>query len=288
MALPQPDDQTSANAGATGKQLGDTTFTKVFVGGLAWETQSDTMRLYFQQFGEIVEAVVITDKNTGRSKGYGFVTFREAESARRACADATPIIDGRRANCNLASLGLAARPRSPFLQGTLFRPSSIPIPTSLPTPTYNNWPAPTHSHPGAFVYQQPFLAYPPVCHYGYPSYSIDYTCPQVGYPHSTPCAQPLPAYSSVRPSYGVQGAHLQYGTAGARVSASVISTAPQQYRPEGLQAIPTIANSSGLVLAQPAAVTLGLIHVPTQSFAPPPPAHAPQLFSVGQTEQAVN
>ncbi|XP_021717783.1 RNA-binding protein 38 isoform X2 [Chenopodium quinoa] len=89
-------------------QFGDTTYTKVFVGGLAWETQSETMRRYFEHFGEILEAVVITDKNTGRSKGYGFVTFRDPESARRACADPTPIIDGRRANCNLASLG---RPR---------------------------------------------------------------------------------------------------------------------------------------------------------------------------------
>lgn len=53
----------------------DTKMTKIFVGGLAWETQRDTMRRYFEQFGEIVEAVVITDKNTGRSKGYGFVCF---------------------------------------------------------------------------------------------------------------------------------------------------------------------------------------------------------------------
>ena len=54
--------------------FGDTTYRKVFVGGLAWETQSETMRRYFEHFGEILEAVVITDKNTGRSKGYGFVS----------------------------------------------------------------------------------------------------------------------------------------------------------------------------------------------------------------------
>lgn len=54
--------------------FGDTTLTKVFVGGLAWETKSETMRNYFEQFGEILEAVVINDKNTGRSKGYGFVS----------------------------------------------------------------------------------------------------------------------------------------------------------------------------------------------------------------------
>jgi RNA recognition motif-containing protein len=54
-------------------QFGDTTFTKVFVGGLAWETPTDEMRTYFEQFGDILEAVIITDKNTGKSKGYGFV-----------------------------------------------------------------------------------------------------------------------------------------------------------------------------------------------------------------------
>uniref|UniRef100_M4DGW5 RRM domain-containing protein n=1 Tax=Brassica campestris TaxID=3711 RepID=M4DGW5_BRACM len=52
--------------------FGDTTFTKVFVGGLAWETQSEALRRHFEQFGDILEAVVIADKNTGRSKGYGF------------------------------------------------------------------------------------------------------------------------------------------------------------------------------------------------------------------------
>ncbi|GFQ05790.1 RNA-binding protein 38 [Phtheirospermum japonicum] len=101
-----------------GGQFGDTTYTKVFVGGLAWETQKDTMKNYFEQFGDILEAVVITDKTTGRSKGYGFVTFREADAAMRACVDATPVIDGRRANCNLASLGVQrSKPSTPKHQG---------------------------------------------------------------------------------------------------------------------------------------------------------------------------
>ncbi|KAL4282794.1 hypothetical protein GQ457_16G017530 [Hibiscus cannabinus] len=94
--------------------FGDTTFTKVFVGGLPWETPTEEMRRYFQQFGEILEAVVITDKITGKSKGYGFVTFRDPDSARRACADPNPVIDGRRANCNIASFG---RPRPSQPQG---------------------------------------------------------------------------------------------------------------------------------------------------------------------------
>ena len=44
------------------------------------------------------------------------MTFRDPESARRACSDPTPIIDGRRANCNLASLG---RPRPPISYGII-------------------------------------------------------------------------------------------------------------------------------------------------------------------------
>ncbi|KAK6938145.1 RNA recognition motif domain [Dillenia turbinata] len=95
-------------------QFGDTTFTKVFVGGLAWETPTEEMRRYFEQFGDILEAVIITDRTTGKSKGYGFVTFRDPESARRACADPNPMIYGRRANCNIASLG---RPRPSPLGG---------------------------------------------------------------------------------------------------------------------------------------------------------------------------
>ncbi|GMP22763.1 hypothetical protein CsSME_00000638 [Camellia sinensis var. sinensis] len=76
-------------------QFGDTTMTKVFVGGLAWETPKEALRDHFDVYGEILEAVIISDKITGRSKGYGFVTFKEAEAAKKACEEATPIINGR-------------------------------------------------------------------------------------------------------------------------------------------------------------------------------------------------
>ncbi|KAK4787179.1 hypothetical protein SAY86_011012 [Trapa natans] len=105
---------------------GDTTFTKVFVGGLAWKTKRDTVRRYFEQFGEILEAVVISQKNTDRSKGYGFVTFRDPESARRACENQFPVIDGRRANCNLAFLGARrSRPTAASMEGTMNESSVI-------------------------------------------------------------------------------------------------------------------------------------------------------------------
>nr|XP_032825962.1 RNA-binding protein 24-B-like [Petromyzon marinus] len=87
----------------------DTTFTKIFVGGLPYHTTDASLRKYFEAFGEIDEAVVITDRQTGKSRGYGFVTMCERGAAERACKDPNPIIDGRKANVNLAYIG--AKPR---------------------------------------------------------------------------------------------------------------------------------------------------------------------------------
>uniref|UniRef100_A0A3P9PSN9 RNA-binding protein 38 n=1 Tax=Poecilia reticulata TaxID=8081 RepID=A0A3P9PSN9_POERE len=88
----------------------DTTFTKIFVGGLPYHTTDASLRKYFEAFGDIDEAVVITDRQTGKSRGYGFVTMTDRGAAERACKDPNPIIDGRKANVNLAYLG--AKPRS--------------------------------------------------------------------------------------------------------------------------------------------------------------------------------
>eukprot|EP01018_Ginkgo_biloba_P024661 Gb_07133 [translate_table: standard] len=170
----------SGNGGAgsgSGGEFGDTTYTKVFVGGLAWETQRDTMRLYFEQFGEILEAVVITDKNTGRSKGYGFVTFRDPDAARRACVDASPIIDGRRANCNLASLGARrSRPSTPQPGAVFYSQSGnrfrimTSFPTSLQTGGHGYPSGVSFPQSGQYALQQGF----PYHVYGFSPYSADY------------------------------------------------------------------------------------------------------------------
>lgn len=90
-------------------QQKDTTFTKIFVGGLPYHTTDQSLREFFEQFGDIEEAVVITDRQTGKSRGYGFVTMADRAAAERACKDPNPVIDGRKANVNLAYLG--AKPR---------------------------------------------------------------------------------------------------------------------------------------------------------------------------------
>src|SRR4030042_909202 len=59
---------------------------KLFVGGLSWGTTDDGLHGAFSQYGEIVEAKVITDRETGRSRGFGFVTFANDKRATTAPA----------------------------------------------------------------------------------------------------------------------------------------------------------------------------------------------------------
>ncbi len=57
---------------------------KLFVGGLNWKTTDDGLREAFERFGEIAEAKVITDRETGRSRGFGFITFVDDDAANGA------------------------------------------------------------------------------------------------------------------------------------------------------------------------------------------------------------
>jgi RNA recognition motif-containing protein len=54
---------------------------KVFVGGLPWAVDDEGLRDAFASFGEVVEAVVVKDRETGRSRGFGFVTFADNSQA---------------------------------------------------------------------------------------------------------------------------------------------------------------------------------------------------------------
>ena len=57
---------------------------KLFVGGLSADTTEADLRRSFATFGDIVDAVVVADRGTGRSRGFGFVSFRDAASAEAA------------------------------------------------------------------------------------------------------------------------------------------------------------------------------------------------------------
>ncbi|KAJ3102759.1 hypothetical protein HDU97_000298 [Phlyctochytrium planicorne] len=78
--------------------------TKVFVGNLAWATTDDSLRGAFGQFGNISDAIVLRDRETGRSRGFGFVTFDSAEEAQAAInALNDQDLDGRNVRVNLAN-----------------------------------------------------------------------------------------------------------------------------------------------------------------------------------------
>jgi len=69
--------------------------TTVFVGGLSWNVDNDWLRTEFTECGEIADVRVITDRDSQRSKGYGYVEFTTAEGAQAALALAGKEIDGR-------------------------------------------------------------------------------------------------------------------------------------------------------------------------------------------------
>eukprot|EP00262_Sarcandra_glabra_P000202 TRINITY_DN10289_c0_g1_i1.p1 TRINITY_DN10289_c0_g1~~TRINITY_DN10289_c0_g1_i1.p1 ORF type:complete len:154 (+),score=36.03 TRINITY_DN10289_c0_g1_i1:124-585(+) len=58
--------------------------TKLFVGGLSYGTDDQSLRDAFANFGDVTEARVIIDRETGRSRGFGFVDFTSGESASAA------------------------------------------------------------------------------------------------------------------------------------------------------------------------------------------------------------
>jgi RNA recognition motif-containing protein len=69
---------------------------KMYVGGLSWNTTDETLRAAFATHGEVAEVAVIMDRDTGRSRGFGFVTMADEEGAKAAIAALNETdLDGR-------------------------------------------------------------------------------------------------------------------------------------------------------------------------------------------------
>lgn len=86
----------------------------LFIGSLAYATTDDSLKAHFEQIGEVASARVITDRDSGRSKGFGFVEFVDEANNQKAIDQ----LDGKELDGRTISVGLARpkedRPKSNY------------------------------------------------------------------------------------------------------------------------------------------------------------------------------
>lgn len=76
---------------------------RLYVGNLSYDTDTETLRQAFQSTGEVTDAHVVTDRESGRSRGFGFVTMATPELAKKAIETMNgAVIDGRSIRVNEA------------------------------------------------------------------------------------------------------------------------------------------------------------------------------------------
>ena len=81
---------------------------KLYVGGLSFDTTDDTLRTFFEQAGTVESASVVTDRYSGRSRGFGFVEMATDEEGRKAVGE----LNGKTLDSRTLTVD-QARPRSP-------------------------------------------------------------------------------------------------------------------------------------------------------------------------------
>ncbi|KAJ7991504.1 hypothetical protein DPEC_G00284560 [Dallia pectoralis] len=209
----------------------DTTYTKIFVGGLPYHTTDSSLRKYFEVFGEIEEAVVITDRQTGKSRGYGFVTMADRSAADRACKDPNPIIDGRKANVNLAYLGAKPRVMQPgFTFGVpQIHPAFIQRPYGIPA---------HYVYPQAFMQPSAMM----IPHAMQPSAASTAASPYIDYTAGTYAQYSAAAASAAA---AAAAAYEQYPYAASPAAAGYVTAAGYGYVQQPLAAAPGSAAAFG-------------------------------------------
>lgn len=99
--------EAAAPAPAAAAPAGAAESTTVYVGGLSWNVDNDWLKSEFEVCGEVVSARVVTDRDSGKSRGFGYVEFTKGEFAQKALEMAGNEIDGRSIKVDLSA------PRAP-------------------------------------------------------------------------------------------------------------------------------------------------------------------------------
>lgn len=77
--------------------------TQLYVGNVSYQMTEESLKKMFSEFGEVTSAKIVVDRETGRSKGFGFVEMADAQAADRAIDSLNDQeIDGRRIKVNIA------------------------------------------------------------------------------------------------------------------------------------------------------------------------------------------
>ncbi|PHH60070.1 hypothetical protein CDD81_2156 [Ophiocordyceps australis] len=175
---------------------------KLFIGGLAWHTEEATLRQKFEEFGAVEEAVVVKDRDTGRSRGFGFVRYTQEGDAQNAIATMNNVeFDGRTIRVDKASDN---GPRGGYGGGRGGAPGYGGRGGYGPPMSYSMPPGPPYAVPPPQMYAPMNYSrgYPP--QHGYAVGPQGYGGPQYGYANPGP-QQP----SAMHPQQQPPPAHIQ-------------------------------------------------------------------------------
>jgi len=147
----------------------------VFVGGISWKADEVALKNFFNQIGTVLECKIIVDRSTGKSKGYGFVTFKDAETAEKVKKTSNLYFLGKTMNVGDAFRKAEPTARRPPQQ--LENVENLDVAGGYPMYHYGY-----QHYPYYFNYNYP-QGYPP---YGFPPPLYG------GYPYDTPNYGPPP------------------------------------------------------------------------------------------------
>lgn len=101
---------------------------KIFVHGLGWDTNAETLINVFKEYGEIEDCRAVCDKVSGKSKGYGFILFKTRSGAQKALKQPQKKIGNRMTACQLASVGPVPSPAAGL--------ATVSVSAALPSSEY--------------------------------------------------------------------------------------------------------------------------------------------------------